>query len=385
MAARRSYGTGSLFLKAGNWHGRWYVHGRKVQRKIGPARALGERDGLTRPQAEREMRRRMEHYTPPVASRVTVEDAGLRLIAHLEALGRKRSTVEGYESTLRVHLVPFFGARPLDVITRDDVEAFMAHRARAGGAPKSTLNYLGTLHSVFEFARDRDWIADNPCKRVAKPTLAGDKRIRFLDDAELEALLRSTEDHERTLYLTAAMTGMRQGELLALQWQDVDWPARKIRVRRNYVRGEYGTPKSLRSTRAIPMGDRLGMELERHHQRSHYQADDALVFGHPTLGTPLDRSKVLKRFKAALKRAGVREVRFHDLRHTFGTRMAKVTQLRDVQEWMGHRDSKTTGIYADYMPGKREADLIDTAFSPGAYSGAQTERVVDSLSDTEPL
>jgi integrase len=178
---------------------------------------------------------------------------------------------------------------------------------------------------------------------------------------------------------------MRQGELLALQWQDVDWPARKIRVRRNYVRGEYGTPKSLRSTRAIPMGDRLGMELELHHQRSHYQADDALVFGHPTLGTPLDRSKVLKRFKAALKRAGVREVRFHDLRHTFGTRMAKVTQLRDVQEWMGHRDSKTTGIYADYMPGKREADLIDTAFSPGAYSGAQTERNREQLSDTEPL
>jgi integrase len=283
-----------------------------------------------------------------------------------------------------VHLAPFFGERALDTITRDHVEAFMASRE---GSPKSTLNYLGVLHSVFEFARNRGWANGNPCERVDKPRPSGDRRIRFLDEAELEALLRATpDDHlgrtERTLYLAAAMTGARQGELLALQWQDIDWLARKVRIRRNYVRGEYGTPKSLRSTRAIPMGDRLAMELEHHFQHSAYQADDDLVFGHPLLGTPLDRSKVLKRFKAAVRRAGVREVRFHDLRHTFGTRMAKVTQLRDVQEWMGHRDAKTTGIYADYMPGKREADLIDTAFGAGPNSGpnlSETDRISEQL------
>jgi integrase len=73
---------------------------------------------------------------------------------------------------------------------------------------------------------------------------------------------------------------------------------------------------------------------------------------------------VLKRFKAALRRGGAREVRFHDLRHTFGTRMAAAgVPMRTLQEWMGHRDFKTTLIYADYMPGEREADLVDRAFA----------------------
>lgn len=72
---------------------------------------------------------------------------------------------------------------------------------------------------------------------------------------------------------------------------------------------------------------------------------------------------MLKRFKAAAKRAGVRDVRFHDLRHTFGTRVAAAgVALRTLQEWMGHRDFKTTLIYADYQPSDHEAELIERAF-----------------------
>ena len=80
----------------------------------------------------------------------------------------------------------------------------------------------------------------------------------------------------------------------------------------------------------------------------------------------MDRSKVLKRFKAACGRAAVKQVRFHDLRHTFGTRIAASGQIpmRTLQEWMGHRDFKTTQIYADYQPGAREAELVDDAFAP---------------------
>jgi integrase len=72
---------------------------------------------------------------------------------------------------------------------------------------------------------------------------------------------------------------------------------------------------------------------------------------------------VLKRFKAALRAAGVREVRFHDLRHTSGTRMAAAgVPMRTLQQWLGHRDHATTLIYADYQPSGREADLVDEAF-----------------------
>jgi integrase len=77
-----------------------------------------------------------------------------------------------------------------------------------------------------------------------------------------------------------------------------------------------------------------------------------------------DHSYLVRRFKKALKAAGVREVRFHDLRHTFGTRMAAVgVPMRTLQAWMGHSDHATTLIYADYAPGAREAALVGRAFS----------------------
>jgi integrase len=165
------------------------------------------------------------------------------------------------------------------------------------------------------------------------------------------------------MYRAAAMTGLRMGELTALRWLDLDWSAGKVRVRRSWVRSEFSTPKSRRGSRAVPLADELAAELERHSRGSAFQADDDLVFAHPRLGGPLDRSKVRKRFKRALARAGARDVRFHDLRHTFGTRMAGVgVPMRTLQEWMGHRDFKTTLIYADYSPSEREREWIEAAF-----------------------
>jgi integrase len=138
-----------------------------------------------------------------------------------------------------------------------------------------------------------------------------------------------------------------------------------VRVRQNHVRGEFGTPKSKRSSRSVPLADRLAGELERHFKRSPCQADDDLVFAHPDTGRPLERSRLLKRFKRNLARARVRDLRFHDLRHTFGTRVAAAgVPLRTLQEWMGHRDFKTTLVYADYQPSEQEAEFVERAFGP---------------------
>jgi integrase len=99
-------------------------------------------------------------------------------------------------------------------------------------------------------------------------------------------------------------------------------------------------------------------------QRSAFQGDDDLVFSHPKIGAALDRSKVRKRFVRAVGRAAIRaSVRFHDLRHIFGTRVAAGgVPLRTLQEWMGHRDIKTTQIYADYQPSGSEREMVDEAF-----------------------
>lgn len=253
---KRSYGSGSIFENGDAYYGKWRVGGRQVKRKLGPIRKPGTSDGLTKTMAEARLRTMMAEITPPVAERMTVEDAGKQLVRHLESLGRKRSTTQTYESFLRVHLSPYFGDARIDRITGDDIEAFAAAcrtPRSAGGrgqSAKSTRNYLGLLHSIFDYALRRGWVSANPCKLVEKPTQEQeDADIRFLDQSELDALLNAVPDDElgrveRVMYLAAAMTGMRQGELIALRWLDVDWSARRIRVRRNFVRGEFGTPKS---------------------------------------------------------------------------------------------------------------------------------------------
>ena len=374
---KRTYGTGAVLEVNGVYYGKWRVAGRQVKRRLGPVRQPSTRDGLTKTQAEARLRELVAATTaPPVGERVTLVQAGRRLLAHLETLGRKRSTLMGYESGLRVHVEPFFGDQPVHRVDAAEVEAFMAWMRRSGRSPKTTLNALGLLHSIFDYAIKRGWASANPCKLVDKPRrVEADADVHFLEQNEIDALLAATPDDalggvERAMYLAAVMTGMRQGELLALRWSDIDWAARRVRVRRNFVRGEYGTPKSKRSTRSIPLADHLAGELHAHWTRTEYAADEDLVFAHPHTGKPMDRSSLLKRFKRALRRGGVRAVRFHDLRHTFGTRCAASgVAMRTLQEWMGHRDFKTTLIYADYMPGAQEADLVDRAFGLGTNLG----------------
>jgi len=389
------YGSGTLVRRAGpngdTWIAKWRDGGRQVQRGLGFVHCKRHVDGLTRAEAEAalgELRERVaverteqraaEAKRAAVEQRRTLAQVGEALIAAKRAAGRKPSTIEAYSYWLRIHIIDYFGPMPVSEIGRDDVRGFAAALERKGLAPKSRANALGTLHSLIEFAIDEEWTnGENPVKRVAKPALATtDPDVHFLDTEEVEALLRAVPDDplgrvERVMYLTAAMTGMRQGELFALRWRDVDWTARRIRVRRNYVRGEFGTPKSKRSSRSVPLASRVASELELLFQGSPHKHDDDLVFAHPGTGNPIDRSKLLKRFKAALRRADVRDVRFHDLRHTFGTRMAaQGMPMRILQELMGHRDFKTTLIYADYAPSEREAEWVEQAFSPVAATAS---------------
>jgi integrase len=163
------------------------------------------------------------------------------------------------------------------------------------------------------------------------------------------------------------MTGLRQGELIALRWRDVDWPAARVRVRQNYVLGQFGTPKSKRSTRSVPMADQVAGELDRLYQAAGQPSQDGLVFADPYTGEPLSKPAILRRYRKALAVAGLDSSRrFHDLRHTFGTAMAAAgVPMRTLQEWLGHKDIATTQIYADYSPSAHEAAYIESAFGAG--------------------
>lgn len=393
--SRRAYGTGSIHGYRGAWYGKWRVGGKQVKRKLGAKRLPGSREGLTRKQAEAELRRLIGEvrYVAP-HERLTVLEVGERYVRHVEGvLERKPTTVADYGSILNSHLAPWFGSKAIDRITADDLAAYMAAK-RQTLSTKTVGNHLTFAHGVFSFAVKRGWAPANPVASVDRPRANGtDPDIRYLDRGEVEALLRAVPDDllgptDRVLYLTATMAGCRQGELLALRWRDVDWIAGVIRVRRSYTRGAFGTPKSRRSSRAVPLADRLAAELERHFQGSHYQADDDLVFCHPETGHPYDASKARKRFKDARDAAGLRsEVRFHDLRHTFGTGMAAAgAPLRAIQEWMGHRDYKTTSIYADYAPDPSQgARWAEAAFGAGTNPGTNLSTTEHNSGQEKPL
>lgn len=380
--ARRSYGSGSLAVRTDSngeesWYGTWWSAGRRIKRRLGPKRKQGGRDGLSRTQAERELRRAMERDRVVLAAgqRRTVQEAADQYIDHLEhVMERKRSTIQDYRGYVRRHLAPFFGDRTLDKIDAAWVTGYLRAKGGEGLAAKTVQNHLNFLHGVFAFAIKRGWASANPVALIDRPKKSrpASRRIRFLQPAELEALLRAVPDDplggvERPLYLTAAMTGLRQGELIGLRWLDVDWVASRVRVADSFTRGAFDSPKS-HEARSVPIADRLAGELERHFQRSPYMAESDLVFCHPHTGHVLDASKVRKRFGQALKRARVREITFHELRHTFGTQMAAAgAPLRAIQEWMGHSDAKTTEIYAHYAPDPTHgAAFAERAFGRGA-------------------
>jgi integrase len=363
---RRTYGTGSILIRGGKYHGKWRVGDRQMMRRLGPVRKPGTREGLTKAQAEARLRKLMDEVTwVSPEERLDFAEVAERYVDHLEhVMGRKPSTINDYRSMVRRHLGPYFNGKAIDRISADDVASYLSAKSRQGLSVKTVSNHLVFAHGVFTFAVKRGHATTNPVAAVDRPHPDGTHPdFRYLGPEEFEAVLRVAPNDvlgptDRVVYLAAGMTGLRQGELIALRWRDIDWEAGLIRVRRNYTRSQFGTPKSRRSSRAVPMADRLAAELERHFQRSSFQADDDLVAPHPLTGHPYDASKMRKRFYVAMRKAGLGEligqkngITFHSLRHTYGTRMASVgTPMRMLQEWMGHRTVQTTEIYADYLP-----------------------------------
>ncbi len=306
---------------------------------------------------------------------------------------------QGCESMQRINISRRIGGLPVTEVETAHIDRLASEMLKDGSAPKTVRNVLSFLHSIFEHAKRKKLISDNPVSEATRPgrqrTGDADPDLQFLTVAELDAVLRAIPDEVvirepkptrrgrrgpapppppdvlgpvlRVVILAAAMTGLRQSELLGLRWRHVDWVAQRIRVRNTYVRGEHsGDGKSDLSTkRSVPMADRLAGELDRWSKRTAYRGERDLVFGHPQTGNPLDRSKVTKRFQTACGDASVQVITFHDLRHTFATRLAASGQpLRLIQEFMGHADSETTQIYSHYAPSEHEVQVVNDAFAP---------------------
>jgi integrase len=142
---------------------------------------------------------------------------------------------------------------------------------------------------------------------------------------EIDALARAAESQQdAAIYLTAAMTGLRRGEIVALRWRDVDFPGQAIRVRAKYSYGQLVTPKSGK-VRTVPMVPVVAAELARLGQREHFTGDEDPVFAGPG-GGHLDASALRRRYVATLSRAGLRQLPFHSLRHYLGSTGSSTAQ-----------------------------------------------------------
>jgi integrase len=185
--------------------------------------------------------------------------------------------------------------------------------------------------------------------------------LEVFSPEEVMALVRAAaSDQDSAIYRTAAFTGLRRGELIALRWRDVDFPGSLIRVRTSFSGGELTSPKSGK-VRSVPMAPDVASTLAALGRRELWTADDDLVFPGGQ-GAYLDGSALRRRYATALHRAALRPLRFRDLRHTFGTRMIAVAGIRRVQEWMGHADVQTTMRYLHYAPRVQDAALVARAF-----------------------
>ncbi len=385
---RRSYGSGSLTTVTRADGASVYVakfrdaSGQQIKRQIGPVRTPHRPDGLTKSQAEARLRDLMQTTiaTAPAEHARTLGAAADAWLTHLEASGTKASSVRAYRAALDKWFLPTLKTRSLDRITTSDIEHAMRQMRTAGLADKSIRNYVGAIRALFNFAIDkrRRWTARNPADDVDLPRIPAYTEIRYLTTDEVWALAEAVkpgayETLDRAMYLTAAMTGMRIGELQALDWRAVDFVHARIRVRRTWDRKTktFTTPKSRRSERAIPMPDVVAGHLDRLHQQSAHQADTDLVFSDPVTGEPLGHRRMYQRLRDALKTAGLDEAYgFHSLRHSYGTALAaKGVPMRTLQEWMGHRDIQTTQRYADYCPNPGERDVVEAAFARGTNPG----------------
>jgi integrase len=362
--------------------------GRQVQRRIGPAWT-----GRGRPPAGYFTKRTAEDWLRGVLDRaragmlpgmhrtgVTVADACDEFLAYVEReRQRKPSTLRDYRSILDNHVRPVLGDVPLEELTSEGVEDWAARLGATDTMSNRTkTKVIVVFHGVMERARRVHKLPSNLVADIEKPRTAPRTEIQVFSPEEVLALVRAAEgEQDAAIYLTAAYTGLRQGELLALRWRDIDFTGSYVRVVASYTNGHLTTPKSGK-VRSVPMAPDVASALARLASRSGFTDPDDLVFS-GAVGTHLDASALVKRYRAALRRAGLRRLRFHDLRHTFGTRIIAKADIRRVQEWMGHANIETTMQYLHYAPRPEDAALVGEAFDIAVGAKARSPGARDRI------
>jgi len=390
--------TGSVYRRDGARRPVWYARyrlpdGREVRRRIGPAwigRGRPAAGFYTRQSAEAwlaDVLGEARRGTLPgmVRTGATFADAAAEYLRYIEHdRGRKRSTLFDYESILKTHVLPAFGQRRLEDITTAAIEGWLAdvslRRWRDRPLTERTRNkIIVVLHGIFRRACKVWSLPLNPVAQVERFPERPSGDIDVFSAEEIHALVRATPDaQDAAMFAAAAFTGLRMGELRALRWRDVDFVRCVVRVRGSYAMGELTTPKSGK-VRSVPLIDVAARLLAVLAQRPRFAGDDDLVFG-DEFGGWISDDRIRRRYAAAQ----LRSLRFHDLRHTFGSLAITRADIVEVQAWMGHADIKTTMRYLHYRDRGEAARRLGEAFSVGEPASRRGWALEDLGNGTEP-
>lgn len=294
----------------------------------------------------------------------------------------KTSTYDNYDSKLRAHFIPRFGDMWVADISREMVERYRAELiAKGKHSNVSVAGIITVLRIVLNVAVEWRYLRENPASRL--PRMAKTlKEVQILEPHELNLLLRNVGEPWQTMWYTAAMTGMRLGELVALKKTDIDWDNDTITIQRSLGRKKVGgdyewiTPKSAAGVRTIEMWadhKKLFQEFILTSRDNPY----SLLFATPS-GLPINASNMTKRVWAeVLKQAKIQHVKFHALRHTHASMLiAAGADIKYIQHRLGHSSSRVTlDTYGHLMHGS------------GKQVGAKVERMIrlDSVSEDAPF
>ena len=370
------------------WKGAWWIfinhHGTRKAKRIGSG-AVGKKAAK---QAAQQIQARLAlgqtAFDRPQTS-VTLDAYVETFLERIEQT-RKHTTHADYRKIFDHYVFPVFRGQDLQQITREKVKAFAVGCLQRGLSAKTVQNIIRTLSSLFSHALEDNLIIANPALRPGKflPKISKRRSINPLTREELALFLAHTKTVAPSLYpafLCAARTGLRQGELLALQWEDVNFAGRFVEIRRNFTHGKMTTPKSGESRR-VDLSRELTATLETLQLDRQYETAargwkeiPPWVFCNEK-GQPLNQNRIRLKFFRLLKGAGVRQVRFHDLRHSFASLLLQNGESPVyVKDQMGHSSIQVTvDLYGHLIPGgnKQAVDRLDTpVLQPNSATSAQ--------------
>ncbi len=317
-------------------------------------------------------------YVDPKASKRTFGSYALEWAA--QQAHHRATTAAQLETNLRLHVIPRLGRRPLGALKRSELQAWV--NALSGDLAPATVRTCATwVSTILRSAVEDGLIARSPFTKIKLPEKPH-RQVVPMTREQLDKLVDALPDRYRALAVVGAATGLRQGELLGLCADRIDWLGRKVRVDQQLTtpaKGEpsFAPPKSRASVRVVPLPD-IALEALAEHVRAYPPGDHDLIFT-DTAGRPLRRNRFGEIWRTAADAAGLpARTGCHALRHYYASVLIRGGEsVKVVQARLGHASPvETLEVYAGLWPDDddRTRSVIDAAFSASVEETASLRR-----------